>query len=260
MYSHHCDNSDSSRIHLSNFWNKAVSACLGVVLCIGVMTKAGRSFAADAPQTIKPLTMADHWQLLSYSSIPANTVSFGDNTMTLAVNQSASPVIFPLSRPVTLQDIRLQFSVDGQLNLADKKQGAKGADDFLFRLGVVYEGERTMNAFQRAFAPEWVTTLFDLAPEDMGVDSITFYNVYSDDRLTGKERQHPASDLLNEIFFQERPENHQTVDMTFSPDTDKKILALWISSDGDDTGSSYSVTLKNLELIEIKTGSCRLEC
>ena len=196
-----------------------------------------------------PLLFSAHWQQLKYSSIPSNTVHFVDGRMTISVNKSASPLIYPLSRPVVLDQISVSLHIQGHLNLAGQQQGEEGADDFLFRLGVVYEGERQMNMLQRAIAPEWIKTLYDLAPEETGVDSIAFYNVYSDPRLAGQQRTHPSSDLLHEYFVLPQTENGY-VEMTIRPNPNRKVLGLWLSSDGDDTSSSFSVEIHSLTLVE----------
>ena len=199
--------------------------------------------------TESPLLFPGSWQQLKYSSIPPNAVRFVDGRMTIAVNKSASPLIYPLARPTVLKQVTATLTIKGDLNLAGQSQGEKGADDFLFRLGVVYEGERRMNMFQRAIAPSWIKTLYDLAPNGTGVDSIAFYNVYSDARLTGQKRTHPASDLMKEYFVQSRSDSGH-VNMIIQPNPNRRVLGLWLSSDGDDTSSTYSVEIQNLALIK----------
>ncbi len=183
------------------------------------------------------------WQLLSYSRIPANEVDFSDDEMVISVNSSASPVIYPLKTPALLTQISVELSVEGVLNKTEKLQGGKGADDFLFRLGVVYEGDQTLGFFQRTLAADWVKKLFSLAPKGTGVSHIAFHNLYSDSRLMDQSRVHPASHLLTEDFV--APSGKYPLTFTITPEPQKKVLALWISSDGDDTQSRYKVRLKD---------------
>ena len=196
-----------------------------------------------------PLSSPDQWLLLKYSSLEPNKVSFFENRLKIEVAGSASPVIYPFQNPRVLESISLNLKVNGSLNLDDQLQGSSGVDDFVFRLGVVYEGDQTLNFFQRAIAAKWVKTLFDLAPDDAGVDHIAFFNVYSDGRLAGKERYHPASRLMKEMFVESVSEGN-TVTLEWTPDKSKRVLGLWISSDGDDTNSSYFVEISELRLFE----------
>ena len=117
----------------------------------------------------------------------------------------------------------------------------------------MFEGDQTLGFFQRSFAAKWIKTLFDLAPEGTGVDRIEFYNVYSDADLAGGARVHPLSELINEQFVVAAPEISTTpsaIKLRIEPGSGKKVLALWISSDGDDTGSSYRVRIENITLLE----------
>ncbi len=202
---------------------------------------------ALANTTISPLSTPDHWMLLEYSSLKPNKVVISENRMKIDVNNSASPIIFPFESPQSLKSISLNIKVDGAIDLGDKIQGNKGADDFLFRLGVVYEGDQTLNFFQKAIAAKWVKQLFALAPKGTGVDHISFFNIFSDARLAGKERTHPASELMKEAF-KDSLINGTRKQLRWYPNPDKRVLGLWISSDGDDTGSKYSVEISDLQL------------
>ncbi len=193
-----------------------------------------------------PLTHTENWQQLSYRNIPANRVRFTDGGLQVDTNRSASPLIYPIE-PAYLQKITFHVDIRGSLNLNDQQQGQSGADDFLFRLGVVYEGDHRLNWLQKQFASEWIKTLHKLAPADTGISHIHFFNVYSNQSLENNTRTHPVSDLMIETFAFAKPDNHQlSADIT--PDATKRVLALWVSIDGDDTQSSFSVLLKKLSV------------
>ena len=228
----------------------AISATMPVTrLLITLLTSIGLLAAHNAKANLVkelPLSNPEQWEILSYREIPANNVAFINDSMIISVNQSSSPLIYPLEQPVSIDEITLNLEVDGALNLGQQKQGEKGADDFVFRLGVVYAGEKQLTGFQKVIAPEWVKRLFQLAPEQTGVDRIHFFNVYSDDRLADGLRTHPLSTLITEQFHIKR--SSDPVTLSLKPKEDKKVIALWISSDGDDTDSSFKVTLKDLTL------------
>ena len=194
-----------------------------------------------------PLTKSNGWEQLTFSSIEANQVSFSDQGMQIDVNRSASPLIYPFDTAVKPGEISLTLQFEGDIQLADKQQGEKGADDFIFRLGLVVEGDQTLNFMQRAVAASWIKKLYSMAPDGAGIDKIQFYNVYSDDRLAGKSRVHPLSDLMVEHFIAARPQDGR-LQLTFTPELDSPVLALWLSIDGDDTKSSYSVRVEEISL------------
>jgi hypothetical protein len=174
-------------------------------------------------------------------------VSFADKKMRIKVNNSASPLIHSLAVPTAVRELDVSFSLKGNLNLGKKKQGSKGADDFLLRVGLVFEGDKKLGFFQRQFAADWVKQLFNLASDKTGIDGIVFYNVYSDQALASKKRVHPASELLTEVFVAKAVKGKETT-MKVKIRKKEKVLALWISCDGDDTQSQYEVVITNLQL------------
>jgi hypothetical protein len=185
------------------------------------------------------------WFDLSYSSIPKNETTFEKDHLSIRVNKSAGPLVFSLDQPVMINQIELELELEGDILLHGSKQGSKGFDDFHFRIGMVLEGDKKLGFFQAAVAPKWIKTLYSLAGKDQGIDRIHFYNVYVDESLKDKKREHPLSDLLVEEFAipYEKSINYKS-----KLDLKKKVLALWISSDGDDTKSSYLVKIKKIKL------------
>lgn len=194
-----------------------------------------------------PLEQPSGWQKLTYNGIRSNQVSYSDSGLLIEVDQSASPLIYPFPETIRPAEISLSLQIRGGIDLDGRQQGDKGSDDFVFRLGLVHEGEKTLNFMQRAIAAGWIKKLFSMAPEGTGIDTIQFYNVYSDARLAGQSRVHPLSDLMVEHFIAARPQTG-SLELTFEPDTDSPVLALWISIDGDDTKSSYEVLIERLQI------------
>lgn len=226
-------------------FDRLVRFCL---LLVTVSCIAAPALPANAEDTYQvPLQQADGWQQLTFNGIKANQVSFGEQGMRVDVNQSASPLIYPFAEALNAEEISATLEFTGDVRLDGKLQGDKGADDFAFRLGLVVAGDRRLNFLQRSIAAGWIKTLYGMAADGTGIRNIEFYNIYSDKRLAGNSREHPLSDLMVEHFITERPENGE-LELTFKPELSSPVLALWISIDGDDTKSSYSVLLKNLSL------------
>ena len=189
-----------------------------------------------------------NFNVLSYSSIKPNEFSFNNENLEIKVDSSASPLIYPLKSSKNYSKMIFSARFDDKVKVSGP-QGDKGHDDFSLRVGVVYEGDRTLNFFQRAVAAKWITTLFELAPEGTGVSQINFFNTYVDKRLASKSRVHPLSDLLVENFVGDLSTSNE-VSVSVDLDRSKKILALWISSDGDDTQSKYIVEINQISLVE----------
>ncbi|MGF1642799.1 MAG: hypothetical protein ACFCUJ_04090 [Thiotrichales bacterium] len=207
------------------------------------MLLLGAAFGA-IPETVEIPLDAASWRILAYSNRPANELRFGDG-MTINVSGSASPVVYALPSPLRVGTVHLRATIDGDVALDGRVQGGPGADDFLLRLGLVYEGEQRLGFVQRRLAAPWVRELHALAPPDTGISRVEFLNIHSDPRIAGLQRDHPLASILKERFILERPADGR-IDVSFPVPTDARVLAVWLSADGDDTGSAFSVTLHRI--------------
>jgi len=115
------------------------------------------------------------------------------------------------------------------------KQGEKGADDFPFRLGLVLEGDKTLNFPQKLIVAQWVKILFDLAPVDTGIDRIMFLNLANPGTGLSEKTQHEHSGgkgLFTETIIKQVAADGN-FDFSYTLPMPEKVLALWISSDGE---------------------------
>jgi len=196
-----------------------------------------------------PLGQGTQWQSLEFSSLPKNKVTYQKDGLTLEVNKSSSPLIFPFKAAKAIQSITVKGRLlKGSLDLpAGKVQGAKGVDDFIVKVGLVKKGKKTLNWAQRQIAPKWITKLYSLAPKGSGVDSIQFLALGSQEKIKGRKRTHPLSDLLFEnVVATYKPAAPFRLESKFAKPME--TLALWISSDGDDTGSQFTVKITEIKI------------
>jgi hypothetical protein len=188
-----------------------------------------------------------NWDIIEYQKIKPNKTSFDGNRAQIKIDHSAGSIIHTLKKPTTIKNLKLDFSHRG--NLRSKLiQGNDGFDDYLLRVGIIYEGEKTLNFFERSFAADWLIKVFDKAPKGSGLSQIRFYNVVSDKRIIGKERISPASKYMYEVFKFPSYEDSNSLKIDLDLDTSKKVIAIWLCFDGDDSKSQVEVNLSNLIL------------
>lgn len=214
--------------------------------CAAALSALGWAGGAAAPEV--PLDPGAGWSNLSYRNIPANVVEFTESGLEIAVDDSASPLVYRLDAPAKLTGIDVRARWRGKLDLpAGTRQGEQGADDFVLKVGVVESGDRTLNWFQQRLAPGWIRRLHDLAPEGGGVERIHFLSTTQQRELVGESRVHPLSELLYEtrIVYLESP---GAFEMSHTFDVPVEILGLWISADGDDTGSQFELRIDSITL------------
>ncbi len=194
-----------------------------------------------------PLTTNTGWEVLRYRGIAPHAVAFGADGMRVEVNASAAPIVYPLDSPRWVRGLRAEGRVTGQMRTDPKSQGQRGADDYALRVGLVEVGPRRAGWLERAMAPAWVRRLFALAPPDSGVAGIRFFNVALSPSQVGQSRQHPASALITERIVT-APDTTGRFIVDVDLDAAIESAAVWISVDGDDTGSRFTLALARLEL------------
>lgn len=194
-----------------------------------------------------PLNEQTGWQVLQYSKLPPHRIRFSEAGLEIMVDGSAMPLIYPLTAPARINGIRVKGRVEGSLRVPAARQGEEKFDDYAFRIGLVEPGERTLNFAQRQFAARWVRKLFELAPKGRGISRIHFFNVGTDKSQIGRRRQHPLSELIVEQVVAV-PDREGRFDLVHRLEQPLEMIAVWLSSDGDDTGSRFNILIEEIAL------------
>lgn len=200
------------------------------------------SFTGFAQQNI-PFD-SSMWKVLSYKKIPSNQVEFENQEMLIKVQSSAGPIVFKLPEMKKVKLVRIKGRFKGQKNV----ESGDFDEDSILRIGLVATGDKKLNAFYRMVSPRWVKELFELAPKNYGLDKIFFLNFTNRKELLHRERFHPKSELIHEkMVYVIDKEGDFDAEIPF--DETKQIAALWMSTDGDDTASSFEVQISALQLL-----------
>lgn len=220
---------------------------LAIALAFPATFAGGQDSASSSGVISLPLNEQTGWQILQYSKLPPHRIRFSQAGLEIMVDGSAMPLIYPLTAPARINAIRVKGRIEGSLRVPAARQGEEKFDDYAFRIGLVEPGERTLNFAQRQFAARWVRKLFELAPKGRGISRIHFFNVGTDKSQIGRRRQHPLSELIVEqVVAVPGPDGR--FDFAHRLDRPIETLAVWLSSDGDDTGSRFNIVVEEIEL------------
>ena len=124
-----------------------------------------------------PLSSNVNWEVLTYRGIPPNVAHFETAGLRIDVDRSAGPIVYRLTEVRQVRGIRAEGSAVGKLRTTAARQGQKGEDDYVLRVGLVEVGSRRPGWLERRMAPAWARRLFDLAPPGLGIAGIRFFNV-----------------------------------------------------------------------------------
>lgn len=208
--------------------------------------------AAQKKGITQPILFSSNkWHSLAYRSIPANTVTFSSDSISIKVKNSASPLIYPMTEnPLFIKEISIKGEMSQLVNIkAAEQQGEKNMDDFNLRLGLVLLGDKKPSWYEEFFAPEWVKKMFELAPEDQGIDHIHFLNAVLSPALLNKTRTHPLSEYIKEHYvWLMNKIGPFSYSHTFQQA--KHTGALWIAVDGDDSQSEFILKIQEISITQ----------
>ena len=200
-----------------------------------------------ATEFIVPLHSSSEWIIEKYRNIKPSHVEI-NGSVTIQVNKSASPTFYVFEAAKKVKGFEVVFETSSLPKIPDNKvQGDKGADDFVFRLGLVESGKKKPPKFQLMFAPDWLNTLVKSFSGNRGLGKVYFFNVANKPKPDWSTRTHPASDILKEEIVMEL-ETSGSVTMKHSLKNELSVEGLWLSADGDDTDSEFSVIIKKIRL------------
>ena len=223
--------------HLCKILKQVWLLCL--LACVALVAR-GETFEL-------PLKQTSGWQFLKYRKIPPDTFHCTSAGLVIGVTNSAAPAVFPLTNELRVIELRVRGKISGSLEVPPDKQGEKGFDDYTLRVGLVEPGPRTLSWWEKMTAADWVKKLFALAPPGMGIGKIHFFNVGTDPAQLGRNRMYSSDDLMEQTVVAV-PDADGRFAFTNRFAAPLNVLAVWISSDGDDTHSSFAVTLNRVEL------------
>lgn len=184
------------------------------------------------------------WLRLSYSKIQPTEYKFFGTKLSIQVNKSASPLLYPFEKPAKLKSLRVKGVLLEVPNLKP------GKDDFVLRVGPAVEGQRQLNAFQRIYAPKWISELDNLARSQgrkLGHLELSVVGLKSA-ASNWKQRLHPDTELINEEVSLEidgiGPFELRRIYSESLPPS----LGLWLGSDGDNSDAQFSLRIDELGL------------
>lgn len=238
---------------------KIRSAVLGSVFlfmaasCSDTLSSTGKlAVRTDNSQNIEkyiPVDSKGSWYILKYDSLPANHVTFSGNGLSIKVDKSASPLIYPLTEdPLLIEKVSIAGHVNKLVSIKNPdQQGRKSFDDFNLRLGFVLLGSNRLSWLKRQLAAKWIREMYNLAPKNQGIDHIEFLNAVLSPNRLHIVRTHPLSEHIKErnVWLMDKPGAFSYSHIFSNP---RHTVALWISVDGDDTGSSFTLNIKQIQL------------
>lgn len=186
----------------------------------------------------------ENFQPISFPGIQPTNYEFADSTLTAKADKSASALIHPFEKVVTLKSIHFEWQSDGKLQIDSKEyEASKAGDDARLRIGLMLKGKAPLIPF---FAPSWIKKTREI----MKLESDKMLYLIAGAKHPSNSRwKSPYSDSITNISLPSSADSRlgwQKVDYMFEQNLE--VVGLWIMVDSDDTNSSIKTSIRNLKL------------
>jgi len=207
------------------------------------------SFTAILASIVTVIGVPSDWHSLSFRSIPPIQTKVQKDQITLKVDASAGGLVRRLPAATRVKRFVITGSVTGQLKVDEKGLWEKGNEDAYLRVGLIAEGGRSLTRLERLVAPAWICTLDDVLNADGRAPSaIRNHLMVPHAAWIGKHRANPnMKQLVDHIVATPGADGRFT--MRVDPPETLELVGLWLMADGDDSGSTFTVTLDSIKLI-----------
>lgn len=192
-------------------------------------------------------TPAD-WQSLQFRRIPPIETQLTEGRLTLKVQSSAGGLVRQLPKGTRVQSLIVTGSVEGELKVDADRLWQKGHEDAYLRVGLIVAGGRPLGRLERLIAPAWIVTLDEvLCADGRAPSAIHNQLLVPHAAWIGQQRPNPHMAQLVDHMVATPDANGRFTLRVDLPEA-LELVGLWLMADGDDSGSTFTVTVDSLEL------------
>ena len=180
---------------------------------------------------------------ITFKNIPATTYSDAAGVLTMKVDKSSSVLVLPFDAERTITNVKFSWRLNGVVSTKNAEhEKTKKGDDFPLRIGLMVSGPAPTVPF---FAPAWIKAVRDSVklPSDKLI-----YLVAGTKSAPGTTWESPYASSIGTVALQSSPiagSDWQAVDYRSEA---TKITGIWVMADGDNTASSFTTEIRDLEL------------
>ena len=204
--------------------------------------------AATPYASAQSIKFDEKWQEITFSGIAPNIYKREHDALRASVKKSHSFLVYAFDQPKSAFGFSFLWRRSGTLAVKDRAQeSTKAGDDAWFRIGLIVSGKAPLIPF---FAPSWLKILGKKLTLD--ADRLIYY-ILDARHPPGSQWDNPYhSSIKNHALASGDATKDGWTSAQASWDKELKLAGLWFSADGDDTGSTFDVSIKDFVLREQK--------
>jgi len=182
-------------------------------------------------------------QHIEFGRIPANEITVSDGTVTFRVMKSASFLMQGFDQVMPVKQVDLSWKSEGVPSLQDADQEKqKAGDDAVVKLGLLLRADK--EGFN-PFLPGWMK---QVRQELSHPSEMMIYLVADSRHDAGQRWANPYNERITMVSMLDVPTGDGWNRSTMEFDEPVDVVAIWLMSDGDNTGSSFVTTVREVVL------------
>ena len=206
---------------------------------------AGVLFAGQpdkgSAESLDPLA----YQHVTFKEIPATVYEKSSEGLKISVKKSSSFLFRAFENPVDISQVECSWRMTVTKPIpenpaASRKQ--KSGDDFPLRIGLMLSGRAPTIPF---FASAWIKAVekYSKHPSDQ-----LLYLTAGAPFPAGTSWMSPFSNSIENITFTDVASTDGWIKSSYLTTKPRKIVGIWIMSDGDNSGAEFTIDLRELTL------------
>ncbi len=201
------------------------------------------SLVGDFPAQKNIPLLEEDFEHIQFKRIKENNYVYQDQQLKIEVDDSASFLMMPFDHVQKVSKVSFQWRSVGKPNIKNEKHEKKrNGDDAVFKLALLLKADDTLF---NPLMPAWmkrVGKLLSLPSEEM------IYLVAGAKHAAGERWINPYNDRVKMIAMKNDVDADGWLMASYAFDQPVEVVGLWLMSDGDNTGSKFTVRVKNIVL------------
>jgi hypothetical protein len=214
------------------------------VIAISILAFFSSLQTASADTQVSAIDLQpDVFEHIQFSKIRANDYTFDDGQLVIEVDDSASFLMLPFDTVKHVSEVRFRWQSHGKLHTRDAHhEKLREGDDALCKLGLLLKTEA---GWPNPFTPKWlkrVSKLLNFTSEKM------INQVAGAKHAAGEHSVGPYNKRVTMISVNSVADRAGWQQASYHFEQPVAVVALWIMADGDDTPSSFTTRIRDIEI------------
>ena len=213
----------------------------GSIVSAGSLAEVAESTSAEKNISLR----SENFEHIKFKRIKANNYTFQNQQLKIDVDNSASFLMMPFDQVQVISQISFQWRNIGEPTIRSAEHEEKrDGDDSVFKVALLLKAdEPSFNSSFNPLIPSWmkrVDKLLSLPSEEM------VYLVVGAKHAAGQHWLNPYNDRVKMVAMKNKIGSNGWVNASYTLKRPVEVVGLWLMSDGDNTHSKFTTTVKNI--------------